>query len=286
MIRFLFGRGKPKPRSAPVSVPPPETDWQPKPVGFEGYMWGARDHDDPVWRGSRGEVLRNPTRGPPWLIVHHDLERALVARWPGRLWRARIVDPVTASDHHAHGSSPPLHYAGYTRVVAAELLEELPAHALFGAGGEVISEILAVVDTLDEDSAAALARARHQLAGEAHGRAIRALGELAGWKMKEALSDADLDGVTYMGVGFSPLSGGLSLLHDQVSRRAQAVGGDAVLEPDPYDPEGAFLIEPWAGASLVLRDTALAFARPDAIDRSDCEILRHGWRTVFSADPA
>src|SRR5688572_21913449 len=100
----------------------------------EGYVY-VPDSDPGFFAGAaRGMVVRKPDRLPPWIVVDHAIQSALVARWPGRLWRVAVLDAEGVEQASAH--------ANYTRALAVKVIEEIPAARLFGEQGEAVVAVL------------------------------------------------------------------------------------------------------------------------------------------------
>lgn len=233
---------------------------------IEGYVY-VPDSDPGVFAGAGpGTVVRTPSRSPPWIVVHHALHSILVTRWPGRLWRAAVVD--------AHGVEQGLLFS--TRAVAVKILEEVPVWRLFGDHGEAVAAILSFASRLDASTAERLAAHRHPEADQAYERSFR--------RWYESVGDAlGTPGNT------SPIKS--AFIDTVVGDRAGAVAGrsafievevdDAIVVGE--DPEVEYeLAPPWDGASSALSDAAIALGAP-SFAAEDADILLTAWRAV--ADP-
>jgi hypothetical protein len=220
-----------------------------------------------------GAILRLPRRAPPWLIVNHSLAKTLWPDWPGRLLTAEVVDPISDEEQRRH-SSPLSKHAGYTRAAAVRIIAELDVAHLFGRNGDIVSRIIDFAGAIDEISAERLVRSRHAQANE----------------IQNQVSERIRDAVEQRGSGLpapfneaSPL-GALYFLDQVITKRAQALVGDKALEDDPDDPEGAWLAEPWVGASLCLYDAALAVGVPDVVTADERSALMKSWRDAVGYD--
>lgn len=223
-----------------------------------------------------GVTIRIEGRVPPWIVVDHDLSSVIVAKWPGRLWRVRIVEAASARDQHAFGG-PPLPHARYTRCLSVSVEAEEDSAILFGARGADVVRVLQEASGLGHARAEALAGNRHAGAGAAQDRVWR------NWLRQQAVPDdtaVDYDGTLLMGgqKPGSPINQGLSALHLTVFKRAQAVDGEAATASDEDD---TWLIHPWDGANRVLGDAALALGAPELMSGEDRAILLHGWSKVI-----
>ncbi|MER0485020.1 hypothetical protein ABR737_43005 [Streptomyces sp. Edi2] len=240
------------------------------------------------------ECLKAPTPGgrvmlpvftPPWIVVEHSLERVSVTRWPGRLFRARVVPPVTdeertAMARAARGLSSG---AGYTRAIAVDLLEELSPSVLFGSHGDHVIRVLEAGLVLDEEGARELASARHPEADEeyhkAWGRWLVNQPEGKHYRNQDHASTLSIAGA---GPSRSPVGHGFSLIYWVVTKSAQqrARTSSFLLDEDGE----AVLADPWDSALSALLDTAMAFGGPHLLDRDAAIVLTAAWHAVFDPE--
>ncbi|MES2445018.1 MAG: hypothetical protein V4574_19505 [Pseudomonadota bacterium] len=233
----------------------------------DGFVYAGDAEDGPMRDAREGAIVRVDGHGPPVIVVNHDPASVIVTRWPGRLWRVRIVEPSPPGDQ-------PLPHARYTRALAVAVGQEADVATLFGPHGRDVVRVLDVAPKLDRPQAETLARHRHPQAPAAYDRVWRR------WLKQAGIEGdfADLDGALALGGQGSPINQGLSLLHNLVFKRAQAMDGDRATEADDED---IWLAAPWDGAGTVLGDAALALGAPQAVGNVDRIILLQGWERVF-----
>jgi len=118
-----------------------------------------------------GAIISIEGRVPPWIVVDQDLSTVIVAKWPGRLWRVRIVDAATERDQRAYGG-PPLPQARYTRCISVSVEAEEDCAILFGAQGAGVVRVLQEATRLSHARAEAFNN-RHADAGAAQDRVWR-----------------------------------------------------------------------------------------------------------------
>ena len=239
-----------------------------------GYLFVAERDDGPTAGAEAGRVLSTAGRGPPWIVVHHRLDR-VGAIWPGRLWRVRIIEAATVADQRRHGG-PPLASAGYTRAISVWVEEEEDAACLFGPHGAEVVRLLDAALNLDRAAAEQLAANRHPDADGARDRAWRT------WLDRNGVAhdrDEDLSDTLMFGGELcdSPIKDGLLALYDVVFDRARAVDGDAATDSDEED---MWLLPPWNGACNALADAAMALGAPDIVRAEDRDVLLAGWRAA------
>ncbi|MEQ1537365.1 MAG: hypothetical protein ABL928_00430 [Sphingorhabdus sp.] len=234
--------------------------------GEIGFSYVARDADSPMQGVEVGVVVDVGDGAPPWIVVDEAPTTAIVARWPGRLWKVEILRSAPAKDQ-------PMSYARYKRALAVRVLDEVSTASLFGEHGHQVSAILEIAASLSRESAASLSPARHPRAPEAYDQVFRS------WIQFEDLDldfEGSLDGVLKVGSKphGSPIYDGLCVLDTVVSNRAKAVEGDAA---NSIEDGEVILREPWRGACTVLSDAALALGAPSFVTDENRKILLSGW---------
>lgn len=226
----------------------------------------------------QSEVIRRGLRveaaiAPPWLVVDSSISSMLMTagKWPGELWRVRIVEPGDMSGLVAE--------PGYWRARVIELVEQLPLASLFGVHGEAVLGILERIGRLTAEEAGALAQAVHPDGWQAYGRA---------WSRWANTSEQDWTGVIaapgYRAQMRSPVHCGLSLAADLLRSRARALDGEAAffLIPDDENPSERVevLVSKWEGALDAVLQAIMAAGAPEMLEAHDREVLSQAWRRV------
>lgn len=234
--------------------------------GRIGYCYVADCEVGPMANAQVGETIRVEGAGPPWIVVDEAPTTAILARWPGKLWKVAIIEAAAAKDQ-------PLANARYTRALSVRVLGEENLATLFGEHGDEVLAVLNKAMELDHVVANSLSVVRHPDAPAAYDRTFRR------WANSSKLvvgNDSNLDGTLRIGslpYG-SPIYEGLSLLHTVVFNRAKAIDGESATT---NDGEEEYLNEPWSGAGAVLGDAALALGAPEFTSAEDRGILLSGW---------
>ncbi len=239
-----------------------------KPI--KGYMYEP-DTDFGLLAGAApGAIVRKPDRSPPWIVVDHSVGSAVIARWPGRLYRVGVID--------AEGIEQVSASANFTRAVAVQVLEEVPASYLFGDHGEAVSAVLSFADRLELPTARLLADLRHPQAAQAYSRVWYWWLNRTG--VRPANDESDFSGTLAAGPGpsRSPINCGLTLTYRAVWDRADSLlGSEAFVD----DEEGERSLAPvWSSAAAALLDAALAVGAPSIVTEEDAVMLTAAWRTV------
>jgi hypothetical protein len=112
------------------------------------------DSHGPMAGAVAGARIRIPSLDPPWIVVAHGLDEVLVARWPGRLFRVISVSPSDEEERIAlaRAGENLRADAGYTRVFAIDVLEQLRPSVLFGPHGEAVAEVVECAGRLTADA--------------------------------------------------------------------------------------------------------------------------------------
>ncbi|WP_057241198.1 MULTISPECIES: hypothetical protein [unclassified Kitasatospora] len=231
-----------------------------------------------------GDRVMLPSFEPPWIVVDHTLERVLVTRWPGRLFRAEVVPPATDEERAAMARAgenlrPD---AGYTRAFAVDLREEISPSLLFGPHGDAVIRVLAAGLALDEEGARSLASARHPAAGQEYSKAwhrwLAELRDTAHYRDQDHASTLSIHGAAPSG---SPIGCGFSVLWQTVRTSAElrCRAGSFTIDEDGDE----VLLDPWRTALGALLDAAMAFGAPHLVDSHAAAVLTTAWNVVFES---
>jgi hypothetical protein len=236
-----------------------------------GFVYVPDGDDGPLSQACTGAKVRLNERRPPWIVVDHQIESVIVARWPGRLFQVAIVD--------AEGVVQAGEQAPYTRAVEIEVCTEIPAARLFGKQGRRVCSILSHAGGLDVVDVQALARARHPDARKAFSRAWESWSA----EINRKSDDQGRTAAAALGSGRirqeSPINWGFAVLNRVIRRRAESlVGSYAFL----IDEDGErYLERTWASASIALAEAAMALGAPMFVRTDDRMVLSAAWRSVF-----
>jgi hypothetical protein len=236
--------------------------------GRIGYIYVQDGDDGPLRCAQPGCVVSNEGEGPPWIVTNEVIASIIVAKWPGQLWKARIIKAASKRDQ-------PYAYAKYVRCISVEILERIDPSALFGDHGQGVVQVLSKAAELKREQAAILSAARHAEASSAYDRVFRRwiAGRFAYYDNAESY-----DGTLAAGppeAGRSPIGCGLTLILRTLSDRAELEDGPRAFD---YEDDGTpYLIEPWSGACKALLDAALALGAPHLSTDEDQDRLLFGW---------
>jgi hypothetical protein len=235
-----------------------------------GYVYAPDAAPGLLAAAAPGAIVSKPDRSPPWIVVDHSIESAIIARWPGRLYRVVVLDAEGIEQASAH--------AKYTRAVAVQVCDEVPAARLFGDHGEAVSAVISFAACLERPIARLLADLRHPLADQAYSRVWRSWLSETGVGSAHGESDFSRTLAAGSGPSRSPINCGLTLTYQAVWDRADTLPGSAAFVDDE---EGERTLAPvWASAAAALLDAAIALGAPSIVTEEDAVILTAAWRSV------
>lgn len=242
--------------------------------GTRGFTFVSLAEGGEWARAAPGQVIRNPSPAPPWIVVAHTLDEVLGAGWPGRLWEVEILEEAPEQ---------PREGVGYTRAVAVRVRDEVPVATLFPNGREVLRVINWAASLQAEDAWELALRASDE-AAEAYSRAWNTwLVSVAPGSIHRGSDHRDTLAV-FAGRRSSPVGGAFTVLHQVLSRRAREIAGDAAFEEDE-DGEQWFT-GPWAGALQALLCAVMALGAPELMSEADRLLLLRAWNETAARDPS
>lgn len=238
---------------------------------LKGFVFAADAEHTPMTHAAPGEIIRNPTDQPPWIVVDHVLQLLIVARWPGKLWDVEVLEVAAVQ---------PVASARYTRAVAVRVLHARPVAELFGANGD---QVVAVIDRAQRLTCAevdALAPARNA----AHQAFSRAWNIWLSQVEPESPYHGDDHSTTLAlnAAGMrSPIGAGFTVLNWAVTERARALVGAAAFFTDTDDTVA--LVPDWAAALEALLHAAMALGAPTCVAQMDRAVLTAAWEQMIDA---
>lgn len=244
-------------------------------------MYAADAKPGPLAGAAIGDRVRTPFPGPPWIVVDHAIETVVVARWPGRLLRVASVPPADEAERDAldRAAENLRADAGYTRVLAVDVLAELPSWILFGGHGKAVADVLERARRLDVPGARDLAAHRHREADGAYSRTWqRWLDRQPDGAPYRAGDHSRLLAVPGAGRTGSPAGHGFTLTWTCVRDSARRCEGTAAFTVGADGDE--ILLDPWATAATALLDAAMALGAPDLADPADAAVLTRAWQAT------
>jgi hypothetical protein len=232
-----------------------------------GFVYVAQGETGPMASASAGTRVDTFTDRPPWIVVDHTLQSPILAKWPGRLWKVRVLRKAPKQ---------PLAYAAYTRATAVHVEEELPLAALFDHNGEEVVDFLSGITGLSAEEKTALASFTDERATRVHNEV---------WDRWLALLDSSSpylgqDHSRIIAIGAkpprSPAGNAPSVLHAELTKRAREIDGDGAFVTD--DEEQSLNAE-WSHVASHLQHALFAIgASVDVLSPPERAILASAYR--------
>lgn len=246
----------------------------------EGFVYVPEESKEAMKQASKGARVSLSDGKPPFIVVDHCLESIVVAQWPGRLWRVRILEALTKAEEQAAGVAPLIAGATYTRAIEVEVLEEVPLARLFGNCGQAVCAIISQAGQMQIEQVYSLAAARHPAAGATYARLWKNwLASISHVTSTEPPDDVATVSV-FVGPGRprSPVNEGFSVLYQEMISRAESVSGAAAFIEEEED---RYLEPNWSAATKALLDAAMAYGASQLCSQEDCTILTQAWLSVI-----
>jgi hypothetical protein len=247
-----------------------------KEQGIIGYIYVADSDEGILKNASAGQTIKNKKKGPPWIVVDHGFEKMTIAKWPGTLWRAEVIDEAK--------NTGLLEHARYTRANGVKIIERLPLDVLFGNYGVCVLKIIESASTIDVDTSKKLAST---FTGEALALYSKGWNIFGGTKNEQPpyYGRNHQNTIAMPGdEGCSPINNAFSIIYSQVFDRAnELTEGKAILSDD----EGNLsLDEEWSKACNSYLCAAMAVAYQQKYSQNEVELLSKVWESIYGKLPA
>lgn len=246
-----------------------------KDQGIIGYIYVA-DSDEGILKNAlEGQTIKNKKKGPPWIVVDHGFENMTIAKWPGSLWRAEVIDEAKNTGLRQN--------AKYTRANGVKIIEKLPLSILFGGYGAGVLKVIESTSDIDLDKAKKLADTFPDQALELYSK---------GWNIFGGTKDNQppFYGRNHQNTiampgdeGRSPINNAFTIIYSQVFDKAKEItGGQAILS----DNEGNLsLDDEWSKTCNSYLCAAMAIAYQEKYSSEEIALLSKAWGTVYGNLP-
>jgi hypothetical protein len=246
-----------------------------KEQGIVGYIYVADKDEGVLKNASEGQTIKNKKKGPPWIVVDHGFENMTIAKWPGSLWRAEVIDEAK--------NTGLLEYAKYTRANGVKIIEKLPLDYLFGDFGAGILKIIQSASTISSDSVETLASTFPCEALELYSKGWNIYG---GTKTDQPpFYGRDHQNTIAMpgDEGCSPINSAFKIIYSQVFDQAnELTDGEAILSDDKGNLS---LDDVWSTACNSFLCTAMAIAYQHKFTGDEIALLSKAWESVYGKLP-
>lgn len=211
-----------------------------------GFVYVGRGDSGPMAAAAPGLQVGSFVDAPPWIVVDHNPQSTILAKWPGRLWKVRVL-------HKA--AEQPRSYAGYTRATVVDVLDEAPLAVLFEHNGDAVVEFLTSISRLQLATVEALRESQDEEAVGFHNMT---------WDRWLASVDpgsphlgAEHAGIIAVGAKApsSPVGNATSVLHSELWKRAREIAGDRAFV---VEDEEVFFNATWSRVAACLQHALFA----------------------------
>ena len=246
-----------------------------KEQGIVGYVYVADSDEGILKNASAGKTIKNKKKGPPWIVVDHGFENMTIAKWPGSLWRAEVIDEAK--------NTGLLEYAKYTRANGVTIIEELPLDVLFGGFGGGVLKVIESASAIDHNLAKKLVSALPDEALELYSKGWNIFGgtkndqpPFYGRNHHNTIAMPDDE-------GSSPINNAFTIIYSQVFDQAsEFTDGQAILTDD----EGNLsLDDEWSKICNSYLCAAMAIAYQQKYSSDEIALLSKAWEAVYGKLP-
>jgi hypothetical protein len=231
-----------------------------------GFVYEAQIKPGRLHNAHAGLIIADGDK-PPCIVVNHEIESVIVARWPGRLWYVEIIQTAAEQSNLS---------TRLTLAVSVKVIEELPVSLLFGPHGEGVCRILESAAKLDANDIDLLVSSLSQSALDAYDKAWSC------WETELDNASIENDLRTMVGGGrdwCSPVGYAFSVLDTILRDRAKALVGDNAFI---VDEDGTEYFTPlWESVSWAFLCGAMGVGAPELVTPSEVNTLRSAWRNVY-----
>jgi hypothetical protein len=224
-----------------------------------------------------GDIIVKNYKKPPYLVVDHVLDKLIITKWPGTLYKVEVLNPSEEKCINAGL----VKNIWYTRTFAVKILEELPIEIIFGDNGVQIKKILDFITNISEEQVNQLATYDAEQNRKIYSEA---------WNIwdsstdKESLnSSGDYEKVIQAfpknQSRVSPIGQGLSIIYDIFYQTARKLTHDEALE---IDEEGEIYLKPkWSIASTHCLNAGMSYEDSNLLTEDEKALLRKPFQEVF-----
>lgn len=244
---------------------------------IQGFVYSA-DEDNELFKDAKvGDLIIKQDRKPPFIVVDHTLDKTIITRWPGKLYKVEVINQSEEKDLN----KGLVKNVWYTRTLGIKILEEVPVENIFGKNGKQISRVIDLTRNLTEEQVNLLSRYSIEFGRDLFTKA---------WRNWILLTDKDyvylnddhyntLEVFPKNQVYSSPIRKGLSIISSQFNIRARELVGEAAFG---FDDEGEIYLQPkWSKACENLRQAGMSYESDNLLTEAEKETLRKPVMEVF-----
>lgn len=245
---------------------------------IQGFVYSA-DEDNELFKDAKvGDLIIKQDRKPPFIVVDHILDKIIITRWPGKLYKVEVINQSKEKDIN----KGLVKNVWYTRTLGVKILEEVPVENIFGENGKQIRHIIDLTRNITEEQVNLLSKYNIESSRDLFTKA---------WRNWILLTDKDcvyLNDDHYNTLKIfpknqvygSPIREGLSIISSQFDIRARELVGEAAFG---VDEEGEiYLQSKWAKAYEKLKQAGISYESDNLLTEVEKETLRKPVVEVFN----
>lgn len=246
-----------------------------KPI--QGFVY-ANDEASELFKNAKvGDIIMKPNRNIPFIVVDHTLDKMIITRWPGKLYKVEVLNQSKEKDLNKGLAEN----VWYTRTLGVKILEEMSLENLFGTNGKWISQIVDVTRNISEEQVDSLSNFDAHPGRELFSKAWK------NWISLMNKDDANFDedysntlAILDENHDQSPIGRGLTLISSQFYIRAREIAGESAFG---IDDEGEIFLQPkWSKACEKLLHAGMSYESLNLLSESEKMVLRKPMTEVFN----
>ena len=245
---------------------------------IKGYLYVA-DEDNLLFRDVKiGDSVVKPDREPPYFVVDHFLHKVLVTKWPGKLYKAEIINQAAEKDIN-RGLVKDI---WYTRTLGVKILEEVPIENIFGNNGSKIKQVVDIARYITEEQANRLAEISLEYNRELYSKVWEKWISITDKEYASLAKDhqCTLEAHPKNQKHESPIRKGLSITWTQLYHRARELEGDLAVYTD--EEGDVCLVPKWSNAGEHLLNAGISYESNNLLTDAEKEQLRSPVKEVFN----
>lgn len=245
---------------------------------LKGYVYYSVDEDKRFSEAKAGDIIKNKSNRPPWIVVDHDLNSIIVTKWPGKLFEVEVLN----QSNEKKLNKGLVKDVWYTRTLGVKIIREIPLENLFGDNGVEICQIINITRNITVQQVISLSKFKNDDSREIYSKA---------WEKWIAIYDKESSYATdkhYDTLKIfinnnrhisSPIKQGLAIIASQLDSRAREILGK---EAFIIDKGEEYLISEWANAMEKLLHAGMAEESESLLTLEEKEILTKPFRETFT----
>lgn len=255
-----------------------EEDLNSKSENLKGYVYYSVEEDKRFSVAKAGDIIKNDSNLPPWIVVNHDLNAIIVTEWPGKLFEVEVLNQSEEKNLNKGLAKD----VSYTRTLGVKITREISLENLFGDNGVNICQIIDRTRNITETEVKALSKYKNDYSREIYSKAWE---KWIGIHSKESdhATDKHYDTLKFFTSNnrdsSSPIKQGLVIIANQLDSRAREILGQRAFVIEKGEQ---YLISEWADAMEKLLHAGMAYENDGLLTLEEKKVLLKPFRETFN----